>query len=36
MDVDTEQQEYLAGHQWAVLSTGRKDGSPQTSMVAYV
>jgi|SRR5215213_1584347 len=36
MDVTAEQQEYLAGHQWAVVSTGRKDGSPQTSMVAYV
>jgi PPOX class probable F420-dependent enzyme len=36
MDITEEQQQYLAGHQWAVLATGRKDGSPQTSMVAYV
>jgi PPOX class probable F420-dependent enzyme len=36
MDVTPEQQEYLAGHQWAVLATGRKDGSPQASMIAYV
>jgi len=36
MDVTPEQQEYLGGHQWAVLATGRKDGSPQASMIAYV
>ncbi len=36
MDIAPEQQEFLAGHQWAVLATGRKDGSPQASMVAYV
>src|SRR3954449_3581416 len=36
MDLNPAQQEYLTGHQWAVLATGRKDGSPQTSMVAYV
>ena len=35
MDVSSEQSEYLAGHQWAVLSTGRKDGSPQASMIGY-
>jgi PPOX class probable F420-dependent enzyme len=35
MDITPEQQKYLAGHQWAVLATGRKDGSPQASMVAY-
>jgi len=36
MDITPEQQEFLAGHQWAVLATGRKDGSPQASMIAYV
>ncbi len=36
MNLTPAQQEYLGGHQWAVLATGRKDGSPQTSMVAYV
>jgi PPOX class probable F420-dependent enzyme len=36
MDLTEAQEEYLGGHQWAVLATGRKDGSPQTSMVAYV
>jgi PPOX class probable F420-dependent enzyme len=36
MDISPEQQEYLAGHRWAVLATGRKDGSPQASMIAYV
>ena len=36
MDVTPEQQVYLTGHQWAVLATGRKDGSPQASMIAYV
>jgi PPOX class probable F420-dependent enzyme len=30
-----EQAEYLAGHQWATLATGRKDGSPQVSMIGY-
>lgn len=30
-----EQQEYLRNHQWAVLATGRKDGSPQISQIAY-
>jgi len=36
VDLTEAQQEYLGDHQWAVLATGRKDGSPQTSMVAYV
>ena len=31
-----EQQGYLGRHQWAVLATGRSDGSPQQSMVGYV
>ncbi len=30
-----EQHEYLGNHQWAVLATGRKDGSPQISQIAY-
>jgi PPOX class probable F420-dependent enzyme len=36
LDVDAAVEEYLTGHQWAVLATGRKDGSPQSSMIAYV
>lgn len=35
MDVTPEHDEWLATHQWAVLATGRKDGSPQVSMIAY-
>lgn len=31
-----EQQAFLRAHQWAVLATGRADGSPQQSMVGYV
>lgn len=31
-----EQKTYLEGHTWAVLATGRADGSPQQSMVGYV
>ena len=31
-----EQRRYLEGHTWAVLATGRADGSPQQSMVGYV
>jgi len=30
-----EQQEYLSNHKWAVLATGRKDGSPQISQIVY-
>ena len=36
LETDAAHDEYLKDHQWAVLATGRKDGSPQTSMVAYV
>jgi len=36
MDLSNEQVEYLTGHQWATLATGRKDGSPQVSMIGYV
>lgn len=31
-----EQKDYLESHLWAVLATGRGDGSPQQSMVGYV
>ncbi len=30
-----EQLAYLQAHKWAVLATGRKDGSPQVSQVGY-
>jgi PPOX class probable F420-dependent enzyme len=30
-----EQREFLESHRWAVLATGRQDGSPQQSMVGY-
>lgn len=32
----SEQERYLEDHMWAVLATGRSDGSPQQSMVGYV
>ncbi|MGB0113484.1 MAG: pyridoxamine 5'-phosphate oxidase family protein [Ilumatobacteraceae bacterium] len=37
MDVnwDTTHREFLDTHTWAVLATGRADGSPQQSMVGY-
>lgn len=31
-----EERRYLESHTWAVLATGRADGSPQQSMVGYV
>lgn len=31
-----DQRAFLADHRWAVLATGRADGSPQQSMVGYV
>lgn len=31
-----DQRAYLENHTWAVLATGRTDGSPQQSMVGYV
>jgi PPOX class probable F420-dependent enzyme len=31
-----EEKRFLEGHMWAVLATGRSDGSPQQSMVGYV
>ena len=36
MELTPEQADYLSGHQWATLATGRKDGSPQVSMMGYV
>jgi PPOX class probable F420-dependent enzyme len=30
------QKTFLHDHTWAVLATGRRDGSPQQSMVAYI
>jgi len=35
MDVTTEHREFMAEHRFGVLSTGRRDGSPQASMVGY-
>jgi PPOX class probable F420-dependent enzyme len=32
---DPAQAEFLTDHTWAVLATGRRDGSPQQSMVGY-
>jgi len=30
-----EERAFLETHQWAVLATGRRDGSPQQSMISY-
>ena len=30
-----EEREFLNAHTWAVLATGRQDGSPQQSMIGY-
>jgi len=36
MAIFTEEQEaYLHDHKWAVLATGRQDGSPQISQIGY-
>jgi len=35
MTFTDEQHAFLAAHTWAVLATGRRDGSPQQSMVGY-
>ena len=32
---DADAKGFLDAHQWAVLATGRRDGSPQQSMVGY-
>ena len=34
-DLTSDDRAFLEGHHWAVLSTGRRDGSPQVSMVGY-
>ncbi len=34
-ELTDDQEAYLREHVWAVLGTGRKDGSPQLSMIAY-
>ena len=34
--LDEQQSSFLAEHVWAVLATGRGDGSPQQSMIGYV
>ena len=36
MSLDAEQIAFLEARKWAVLGTGRGDGSPQLSTVAYV
>ncbi|MEO1057680.1 MAG: pyridoxamine 5'-phosphate oxidase family protein, partial [Actinomycetota bacterium] len=33
---DTEHLDFARDHMWAVLATGRTDGSPQQSMVGYL
>jgi PPOX class probable F420-dependent enzyme len=33
--IDPDVSTFLTEHQWAVLSTGRRDGSPQASLVGY-
>jgi PPOX class probable F420-dependent enzyme len=33
---EPEHREFLDDHLWAVLATGRKDGSPQQSMIGYL
>ena len=35
-DWDHRHLEYARGHVWAVLATGRSDGSPQQSMIGYL
>ena len=35
MALDNEHRRFLADHTWAVLATGRRDGSPQQSMIGY-
>jgi PPOX class probable F420-dependent enzyme len=36
MELDAEAAAFLGSHQWAVLSTGRGDGSPQSSLIGYL
>ena len=33
--LNDEQRAFLAAHTWAILATGRSDGSPQQSMIGY-
>ncbi len=35
-ELTDEQRAYVTEHMWAVLATGRADGSPQISMIGYV
>ncbi len=35
-ELDPRHREFLESHLWAVLATGRRDGSPQQSMIGYV
>ena len=35
MDISAAEDAYLRSHVWGLLATGRQDGSPQLSMVAY-
>ena len=35
-DWDPRHLEYARAHVWAVLATGRSDGSPQQSMIGYL
>lgn len=35
MDWEPAHLEFLRAHRWGVLATGRSDGSPQQSMIAY-
>lgn len=35
MELTDEERQYLEGHQLAVLGTGKRDGSPQLSMINY-
>ena len=32
---DSDHRSFLDEHVWAILATGRRDGSPQQSMVGY-
>lgn len=34
--LESEHRSFLNRHTWAILATGRRDGSPQQSMVGYV
>lgn len=34
--ITDEQASFLGSHTWAILATGRRDGSPQQSMVGYL